>query len=127
VFAVRRGDIKKRADVVYAADLDLIQSRYANPLYDLVPLGTLTKVVQYGTSKRASSEPVGVAVLRIPNLQVEGWDLNDLKYLVLTTEELSTYRLEKGDIRRPLSRSSLLHFSIAFGAAARSSTSVDRF
>lgn len=98
MFAVRRGDIKKRADVVYAADLDLIQSRYANPLYDLVPLGTLTKVVQYGTSKRASSEPVGVAVLRIPNLQVEGWDLNDLKYLVLTTEELSTYRLEKGDI-----------------------------
>jgi len=61
-------------------------------------LGSLTKLIQYGTSRRATSEPAGVPVLRIPNLQIDGWDLSDLKYLQLSPEELSTYRLQKGDI-----------------------------
>jgi restriction endonuclease S subunit len=76
----------------------MIHERYAHPHFDLVPLGSLTKIVQYGTSERCTSEPTGVPVLRIPNLQADGWDLSDLKYLPLTPEELSTYRLEKGDI-----------------------------
>jgi type I restriction enzyme, S subunit len=76
----------------------MIRERYAHPRFDLARLGSLTKVVQYGTSERCTSEPVGIPVLRIPNLQVDGWDLSDLKYLPLTPEELSTYRLEKGDI-----------------------------
>jgi len=76
----------------------MIRERYAHPRFDLVPLGSLTQIVQYGTSKRSTSELGGVPVLRIPNLQVDGWDLSDLKYLPLTPEELSTYRLEKGDI-----------------------------
>jgi type I restriction enzyme, S subunit len=76
----------------------LIRERYAHPRFSLPDLGSLTKLVQYGTSERSTSDPVGVPVLRIPNLQANGWDLSDLKYLVLTAEELSTYRLEKGDI-----------------------------
>jgi type I restriction enzyme S subunit len=76
----------------------MIRERYAHPRFALVPLGSLTKVVQYGTSRRCTSEPGGVPVLRIPNLQIDGWDLSDLKYLRLTPGELSTYRLEKGDI-----------------------------
>lgn len=76
----------------------MIRERYASPRFDLVPLGSLTRIVQYGTSKRATSEPVGVPVLRIPNLQAEGWDLSDLKYLQLSPQELATYRLESGDI-----------------------------
>lgn len=75
----------------------MIRERYAHPRYGLVPLGSLTKLIQYGTSERSTSEPRGVPVLRIPNLQ-DGWDLSDLKYLDLTPQELSTYRLEKGDI-----------------------------
>lgn len=76
----------------------MIRERYARPRFDLVPLGSLTKIVQYGTSERSTSEPGGVPVLRIPNLQADGWDLSDLKYLPLSPGELSTYRLKKGDI-----------------------------
>ena len=76
----------------------MIRERYAHPHFGLVRLGSLTKVVQYGTSERCTSEPIGVPVLRIPNLQLDGWDLSDLKYLSLGPGELATYRLEKGDI-----------------------------
>lgn len=76
----------------------MMRERYAKPKFGLVPLGSLTTLVQYGTSERSISEPVGVPVLRIPNLQAEGWDLSDLKYLQLPPDELATYRLEKGDI-----------------------------
>lgn len=82
----------------YAADLEMMRERYSKPKFGLVPLGSLTTLVQYGTSERSISEPIGVPVLRIPNLQAEGWDLTDLKYLQLSTAELATYRLEKGDI-----------------------------
>ena len=37
-------------------------------------------------------------VLRIPNLQADGWDLSDLNYLRLSPKEIAKYRLEKGDV-----------------------------
>jgi hypothetical protein len=67
-------------------------------MFPLVPLGSLTTLVQYGTSERSVSEKVGIPVLRIPNLQADGWELSDLKYLELPPAELATYRLERGDI-----------------------------
>lgn len=76
----------------------MIRKRYARPRFGLVPLGSLTTLVQYGTSQRSTSDRNGVPVLRIPNLQADGWDLSDLKYLPLSPEEVATYRLEKGDI-----------------------------
>lgn len=76
----------------------MIRQRYAHPSFPLVPLGSLTTLIQYGTSIRSTSEPTGVPILRIPNLQADGWDLSDLKYQELSAEELATYRLEKGDI-----------------------------
>lgn len=76
----------------------MIRERYVAPRFELVPLGSLTTLVQYGTSQRATGEAAGVPVLRIPNLQAEGWDLSDLKYLRLSPESLALYRLEKGDI-----------------------------
>lgn len=76
----------------------MIRERYAHPRFDLIPLGSLTQIIQYGTSERSTGEPGGVPILRIPNLQADGWDLSDLKYLPLSPKELATYRLEKGDI-----------------------------
>ncbi len=76
----------------------MLRERYANPRFNLVRLGSLTKAIQYGTSKRSTSQPDGVPVLRIPNLQAHGWDLSDLKYLPLSASEISRYKLEKGDI-----------------------------
>ena len=54
--------------------------------------------MQYGTSALASTEPVGLPVLRMNNLQANGWDLSDLKYLDLSVKEVARYRLNAGDI-----------------------------
>lgn len=85
-------------DAVYAADMQLLADRYANPNFPLVPLGSVAVKVQYGTSARSVEDRVGIPVLRIPNLQLDGWALDDLKYLELSESELGNYRLERGDI-----------------------------
>ena len=97
-FAVKRGEVRERLDAVYAADMQLLADRYATPNFPLVPLGSVATKVQYGTSARSVEEQVGTPVLRIPNLQLDGWALDDLKYLELSESELANYRLEHGDI-----------------------------
>ncbi len=37
-------------------------------------------------------------ILRMNNLQADGWDLSDIKYVELTDEEIASWRLERGDI-----------------------------
>lgn len=54
--------------------------------------------VQYGMSSPATSEPVGIPILRMNNLQDDSWDLSDLKYIALSQEELERYRVNWGDI-----------------------------
>ena len=61
-------------------------------------MGSIATKVQYGTSTLASSEPVGLPVLRMNNLQASGWDLSDLKYVDLPAKEVARYRLNAGDI-----------------------------
>lgn len=97
-FAVRRGEVRERLDAVYAADMQLLADRYAAPRFPLVEIGSIATKVQYGTSARSVSDKVGTPVLRIPNLQLDGWALDDLKYLELSERELANYRLELGDI-----------------------------
>ena len=46
----------------------------------------------------ATADPVGVPMLRMNNLQDDGWDLSDLKYINLPEPELAKYRIQKGDI-----------------------------
>lgn len=55
-------------------------------------------MVQYGCSALAKSEPVGVPMLRMNNLQSEGLDLSDLKYIELDEDALEAYQLIPGDL-----------------------------
>ena len=61
-------------------------------------MGELTTLVQYGISERATEENVGVPMLRMNNLQADGWDLTDLKYTQLVEEDLERYLLQPGDL-----------------------------
>lgn len=97
-FAVRVKDIRQRADVNYAAGTKRVNDLYAATRYPLEPLGSFARELQYGTSALASSEETGVPILRMNNLQDDGWDLSDLKYIDLPESELTTYRLNDGDI-----------------------------
>jgi type I restriction enzyme S subunit len=55
-------------------------------------------VIQYGISERATSENVGVPMLRMLNLQNGEWSLSDLKYIAMSEAEMKPYLLNRGDI-----------------------------
>lgn len=76
----------------------MIEERYQRTKYPLKKLRGITDVAQYGISALAVSEPIGVPMLRMNNLQNDGWDLSDLKYIDLGDDELEKYRIQKGDI-----------------------------
>lgn len=97
-FAIRRGAIKKRADASYALLSTTVEALSKTTRFPLVTLGDLATKVQYGTSALATAEPIGLPVLRMNNLQANGWDLSDLKYLDLPAKEAAHYCLNVGDI-----------------------------
>lgn len=97
-FAVRQGDARTRLDVNYSALGPMVEQRLARSRYPVVTIGELEKRLQYGCSKRAEVEPVGVPILRMSNMQPEGWDLRDLKYVELTDRERDLWLLQREDI-----------------------------
>lgn len=71
---------------------------YNHARYPLVSLGDLATYVQYGISERANTVGAGVPIIRMSNLQSNGWDLSDLKHIELDDSNLARYRLVKGDL-----------------------------
>lgn len=70
----------------------------AAPHAELVKLGDILTLVQYGTSEKASSEANGVPVLRMGNITDRRVQTDNLKYLQLSAADLERYRLHPGDI-----------------------------
>lgn len=97
-FAVRRGQAHYRADVNYNLLTGEVERRLAAPRFDLTPISSFETVLQYGCSQRATLEPIGVPILRMSNLQADGWDYAVLKYVEINDDELARWRLERGDI-----------------------------
>lgn len=93
-----RGDIRGRADVSFSIGSYYVTRLYAHPRFQLAPLGSLITRIQYGTSALATTEPVGLPIIRMNNLQADGWDFSDLKYIELSADEAESYRVEPGDI-----------------------------
>lgn len=90
--------MQERTDVNHALAAHLIATIYATPNYPLTPLGDLIERAQYGSSSLASSDPVGLPMLRMNNLQNNGWDLTSLKYVDLPPTEAERYLLDPGDL-----------------------------
>jgi len=68
------------------------------PGWEWVRLGEISESVDYGTSVKASSEPNGIAVLRMNNIQDGKVVFDDLKYVPPHIEELPRLYLENRDI-----------------------------
>src|SRR5438552_2913998 len=68
-FAVRGGTLVERIDVNYWRLAPIVERRFERARFPVVSLGTLLTLVQYGSSALASSEPIGVPMLRMNNLQ----------------------------------------------------------
>lgn len=95
---MRRGEALRRADVNYNLLTYEVNRRLGHPRYKLAPIYSFEVLLQYGCSKRATEEPVGYQMLRMNNLQSDGWHLHDLKYAQLTPAEFTKWRLARGDI-----------------------------
>jgi type I restriction enzyme S subunit len=98
VFAVKQGELVTRIDVNYWASTRRFSDRYANPIYPLVPLREQVLLVQYGCSDLANTEGKGLRMVRMNNLQDDGWDFSDVKRVPLGLKAARRYRLRRGDI-----------------------------
>lgn len=95
---MRRGESAARLDSQYQEVNRRKRACYASPRYPMVPLGKLATFIQYGISERANTAGLGVPMIRMNNLQTNGWDLSDLKHIELDDADLDRYRLLKGDL-----------------------------
>lgn len=64
----------------------------------MTPLREIVSLVQYGISELASESSDGVPILRMINLQNDGWDLSDLKYIDMPVKEAEPFYVKAGDI-----------------------------
>ena len=70
-------------------------------------LADVTLGFRYGTSMKCSYEPIGVPVLRIPNVSNGRVNIEDLKFGSLPAREVEDLRLQLGDILMVRSNGSL--------------------
>ncbi len=73
--------------------LDITQGKFP-----VVALGSILKLVQYGTSEKANSTVRGTPVLRIGNIKDRALDLSDIKHIELPQATLEGLQLREGDI-----------------------------
>ena len=95
---MRRGESQARIDPQYQELERRKRAYFAAPLFPLTPIGALATFVQYGISERANTAGLGVPIIRMNNLQANGWDFSDIKHIELDETELDRYRLLKGDL-----------------------------
>lgn len=95
---MRRGESQARLDPQYQELERRKRAYYLNALFPLTPIGALATFVQYGISERANTAGLGVPIIRMNNLQANGWDFSDIKHIELDEAELDRYRLLKGDL-----------------------------
>ncbi len=72
----------------------------ANPFsWPIKRAGELMTACDYGTSQKANGDGVGVPVLRMGNVGVDGrLDLANIKHIELSDSELENYQLRSGDV-----------------------------
>ena len=63
-----------------------------------VTLGSITSLLQYGTSEKANTHGKGFAVLRMNNIKDGELALTDIKHIELPQRETDKLQLKKGDI-----------------------------
>lgn len=78
---------------LYQSGADLTRGKYP-----VVDLGSLLELVQYGTSEKANTNNDGVAVIRMNNILDGELDLEKLKHLRLSKNEMGKLLLKDGDI-----------------------------
>jgi len=93
---LQKAAIQENGQVVGSMTVSLMNS-YFN--VSKVALKELIRDIRYGTSRKADSDPTGVPVIRMGNIQNGTITFEDLKYLKEpSTSESNSFTLQKGDI-----------------------------
>jgi len=77
---------------------------FGDPLYNhnrfkVGNIADLTVDTQYGTSKKANENGVGIPILRMNNIDYNGnWDFSSLKHIEFSDEEINKYLVHKGEL-----------------------------
>ncbi|MBP5601887.1 MAG: restriction endonuclease subunit S [Treponema sp.] len=66
--------------------------------YPIINTRNIILSCQYGSSSKADKNSNNTPVLRMNNIQDGEFNINDLKYLNLSQKDLTTYKLNKGDL-----------------------------
>ncbi len=82
----------------YSGQLTESWRNFAHPNYLPMKINDLIESIKYGTAAKCSKEPVGVPILRIPNIQGGYVDSSNLKYAVLDEVEKNNLELSEGDL-----------------------------
>jgi restriction endonuclease S subunit len=90
-------NLRVASDMLARLKTVVVEDAISN-IHRIVSFGDLLSDVSYGSSTRASYDEDGVPILRIPNVLREEIDLNDLKWVKLTQEEIERYSVRDGDI-----------------------------
>lgn len=90
----------KAAHILPALFYKMFGDPATNPKgWDTGSLGDVILETQYGTSTKANTSGDGLPVLRMNNIDSDGYlDLTDLKYVMLSAKENEKYALTDGDI-----------------------------
>jgi type I restriction enzyme S subunit len=97
----------RRLRVVAYLDTDKLmpaslEEIFGEPETKAWPIKTVGDVIkdkpQYGTSQKASDEPIGTPILRMGNIFDGQISFDDLKYIDLSPREEAKYLLHKGDV-----------------------------
>ncbi len=97
-FLVNRSELLGRWDPNFYRCMGAFRKRVKGCPFPIEPLRQHLTQVQYGISERATTDPIGVPMLRMINLQDDAWDLSDMKYSDAPLEEIAPYLLNQGDI-----------------------------
>lgn len=93
---LRRETIQE-ADAVLPSVLNEIFALQAG-ISPLMTIGKIAMETRYGTSQKCHTEPMGLAILRIPNVARGAVNLDDLKYCNLIDADAERVRLSTGDL-----------------------------
>ena len=66
--------------------------------WKIASFGSVRGKLQYGTSLRCTYDASGRPVLRIPNIEPQHINSEDLKYCTLTSNDAAKYQLEENDL-----------------------------
>lgn len=100
IVRLRREAQKKTAEIIPALFVDMFGDPATNSKgWTVAPLTNVCSSVDYGSSTKASDDGSGIPLIRMGNVDYSGYtDLSNLKYVVLSPEEVEKYRLLEGDI-----------------------------